>query len=154
LAGLLADVGGRGDTRAMRQYSGSYSGRVGTDSPFWVPGEAEREVRERLEEGVTSFTVTRRREPAPLLEVSAGLIAAGGWETCGACLAEGLAARGELFAAFAEHVTSPAWLSWVDSPHWVPFVAHWQMYADICGTVPYSPGAHDALADELLEREK
>src|SRR5690348_4681734 len=75
LVELLADVGGRGDTRAMRQHSGSYSGRVGTDSPFWVPGEAKREVRERLEEGVTGFTVTCRRESAPLLEVSAGLIA-------------------------------------------------------------------------------
>lgn len=29
-----------------------------------------------------------------------------------------------------------------------------QMYAGICGTVPYSLGAYDALADELPEREK
>ena len=29
-----------------------------------------------------------------------------------------------------------------------------KMYADIWGTVPYSLGAYDALADELLEREK
>jgi len=49
---------------------------------------------------------------------------AGDQETCDAHLAEGLAAAGEVFAALAERMTSPAWLSRVDSPHWVPFVAH------------------------------
>ena len=29
-----------------------------------------------------------------------------------------------------------------------------KMYADIWGTVPYSLGAYETLADELLEREK
>ena len=36
--------------------------------------------------------------------------AAGDWETCDAQLAEGMAACGEVFTAFAERVTSPAWL--------------------------------------------
>ena len=67
----------------------------------------------------------------PLLEVAAKLIirafaayAAGDWETCDAHLAEGLAADEEVFTALAEHVTSPASSIRVDSPHWVPFLAH------------------------------
>ncbi len=104
---------------------------MGTDSPFWVPGEAEREARERLKDGITGLYGDLPPGVGPLLEVAAKLIArafaayaAGDWETCDACLAEGIAAAGEVFAALVEHVTSPAWLSRVDSPHWVPFVAH------------------------------
>ncbi len=104
---------------------------MGTDSPFWAPGEAEREARERLEDGVTGLYGDLPPGVGPLLEVAAKMIvrafaayAAGGQETCDAHLAEGLAAGGEVFTALAERITSPAWLSRVDSPHWVPFVAH------------------------------
>jgi hypothetical protein len=106
-------------------------GRVGTDGPFGVSGEAEREARERLEDGVTGLYGDLPPGVGPLLEVAAKLIArafaayaAGDWETCDAQLAEGLAASEEVFTAFVEHVASPAWLHRVDSPDWVPFLAH------------------------------
>jgi hypothetical protein len=50
--------------------------------------------------------------------------ARGQLELCDAVLAEGLGAAGEIFTGLVERVTSPAWLSRVDSPHWVPFAAH------------------------------
>jgi hypothetical protein len=104
---------------------------VGTDSPFWVPGEAEREARERLEEGVTGLYGDLPPGVGPLLEVSAQCVARafqayarGQLDLCDAILAEGMGAAGEIFAGLVERVTSPAWLSRVDSPDWVPFVAH------------------------------
>jgi hypothetical protein len=100
-------------------------GSMEAGNPAWVPGDAELEARERLLDGDLPPGA------GPLLEVAAKLTvrafvayAAGDQETCDALLAEGLAAGGEVFTAFAEHVTSPTWLSRVDSPHWVPFLAH------------------------------
>ena len=99
-----------------------------------VPGEADpahREMRAGLEEGVTGLYGDLPPGVGPLLEVAAKLIArafaayaAGDWETCDAHLAEGLGAGEEVFAALAEHVTSPASRLRVDSPHWVPFLDH------------------------------
>ncbi|MGH3194522.1 MAG: hypothetical protein ACRDNT_01025 [Streptosporangiaceae bacterium] len=101
------------------------------DNPAWVTGSLVRAARERLEDGVTGLYGDLPPGVGPLLEVAAKLIArafaayaAGDWETCDAHLAEGLAASEEVFTALVGHVTSPAWLARVDSPHWVPFVAH------------------------------
>ena len=98
---------------------------MGTDGPFWVPGEAEGEVRERLEDGVTGLYGDLPPGVGPLLEVSAACVARafdayarGDHELCNALIAEGSAAAGEVFAAFVERVTTPAWLARVDSPHW------------------------------------
>lgn len=100
------------------------------DSPFWVPGEAEREARERLEEGVTGLYGDLPPGVGPLLEVSAECVARafdayahGSYELSDALIAEGHAAAGEVFAALVERITTPAWLARVDSPHWPRFVA-------------------------------
>jgi hypothetical protein len=130
-----------------------------------VPGEADREIRERLEEGVTGLYGDLPPGVGPLLEVSAKLIArafasyaAGNWETCDAHLAEGLAASEEVFTALVERVTTPAWLSRVDSPHWVPFVAHMAFMVLDLPPAPIQPQARPApappaepisLADEM-----
>jgi len=103
---------------------------VGSDSPFWVPGEAEREIRERLEGGVTDLYGDLPPGVGPLLEVSAACVARafdayarGDHELCGALIAEGMAEAGEVFAELVERVTTPAWLARVDSPDWPLFVA-------------------------------
>jgi hypothetical protein len=105
---------------------------MGADSPSWVPGEAELGVRERLEEGVTGLYGDLPPGVGPLLEVSAQCVARafqayarGQLDLCDAILAEGLGAAGEIFTGMVEGVTSsPAWLSRVDSPDWVPFLVH------------------------------
>jgi hypothetical protein len=104
---------------------------MGTDSPFWVPGEDEREARERLEEGVTGLYGDLPPGVGPMLEVAATCVAhafdayaRGNWELCDALLAEGQGAAGEIFTGLAERVLSPAYPYRVDSPHWEAFLAH------------------------------
>jgi hypothetical protein len=103
---------------------------MGTDSPFWVPGEAERAARERLEEGITGLYGDVPAGVGPLLELSAEHVAKafdayahGNHDLCDALIAEGLAAAGDVFAYLVERLTTPAWLARVDSPHWPTFVA-------------------------------
>jgi hypothetical protein len=104
---------------------------MGTDSPFWVPGEAELEARERLEDGVTGLYGDLPPGLGPLLEVSAECVARafdayakGQMELCNALLAEGMGAAGEIFTGLVERMTSRAYPYRVESPHWVPFLAH------------------------------
>jgi len=104
---------------------------VGTDSPFWVPGEAELEAPDRLEDGATGLYGDLPPGLGPLLEVSAECVARafdayakGQMELCNALLAEGMGAAGEIFTGLVERVTSRTYPYRVDSPHWVPFLTH------------------------------
>jgi hypothetical protein len=104
---------------------------MGTDNPAWVPGEAEREARERLEEGVTGLYGDLPAGVGPLLEVAAESLARafaayaeGNWELSDAHLAEGRAAAPAIFTDFAEYILSPAYPYRVDSPYWDSFLAH------------------------------
>jgi hypothetical protein len=103
---------------------------MGTDSPFWMPGDAEREVRDRLEDGVTGLYGDLPAGVGPLLEVSAKCVARafdayahGNHELSDALIGEGHAAAGDVFAALVERIATPTWLARVDSPHWAPFIA-------------------------------
>ena len=106
-------------------------GRVSQpDSPFWVPGEAERAARERLEEGVTGLYGDLPPGVGPLLEVSATCVARafdayahGNHDLCDALISEGLGTAGDVLTYLVERLTTPAWLTRVNSPHWPPFVA-------------------------------
>jgi len=77
------------------------------------------------------------------------------WEECDARLAEGLDLSEEVFTIFVERVTSPAWLTRVDSPHWVPFLAQAAfMVLDepaepSAPAPPASPAEPVSLADEM-----
>ena len=102
---------------------------MGSDSPFWVPGEAE--ARERLEDGVTGLYGDLPAGVGPLLEVAATCVAhafdayaKGNWELCDALLSEGKSASGEIFTGLVERVVSPAYPYRVDSPYWDSFLAH------------------------------
>jgi hypothetical protein len=137
---------------------------VGTDSPFWVPGEAEHEIRERLEDGVTGLYGDLPAGVGPLLEVAATCVARafdadaeGNWELCDAILAEGQGASGEIFTDLAERVVSPAYPYRVDSPYWDSFLAHLAVTVlappPAPASAPRSPEPPQAkpvkLADEL-----
>jgi hypothetical protein len=105
-----------------------------------VPGEAEREARARLEEGVTGLYGDLPPGVGPLLEVSAQCVARafqayarGQLELCDAILAEGAGAAGEIFTSLAERVTSRAYPYRVDSPHWDSFLAR------LAATAPEPP---------------
>ena len=104
---------------------------MGADSPFWVPGEAEREARERLAFSTTGLYGDLPPGFGPLLEVSAECVARafdayahGNWELCDALLAEGEGAAGGIFVGLVERVVSPAYGYRVDSPYWDSFLAH------------------------------
>ena len=137
---------------------------MGTDSPSWVPGTAEREARERLEDGVPGLYGDLPPGAVPLLEVSAACVARafdayarGDHELCGALIGEGLAAAGEVFAELVERITTPAWLARVDSPHWAPFVAELAFMVldpqeDAAVTAPGAPAPSaepTSLVDEM-----
>lgn len=140
---------------------------------MWVPGDAGYGARATpdllpgLRAGATGLYGDLPPGMGPLLEVSASLIArafaafaADDWETCDALIFEGLEAAGDMFSAFAEHVTSPAWPYRVDSPAWPEFVFHLAFMAEPLPPDP-SPPPHPApvpppsparpvsLADEL-----
>jgi hypothetical protein len=132
-----------------------------TDSPFWVPGEAAPGTRERLVDGVTGLYGDLPPGLGPLLEVSAECVArafdafaSGQLELCNAVLAEGMGAAGEVFAGLVERVASPAYPYRVDSPHWVPFLAHLAFMVldpppDAPAGAPAPPAEPLSLADEM-----
>ena len=134
---------------------------MGTDSPFWVPGEAAPGTRERLADGVTGLYGDLPPGLGPLLEVSAECVARafdafarGQLELCNAVLAEGMGAAGEIFTGLVERVASPAYPYRVDSPHWVPFLAHLAFMVldpapDAPAGAPPSPVEPVSLADEM-----
>lgn len=135
---------------------------MGTDSPFWVPGEAERETRERLEEGVTGLYGDLPPGVGPLLEVSAAAVARafdayahGNYELSDALITEGQGAAGEVFAMLVERLTTPAWLARVDSPDWPRFVAELAVMvldpdeAAASPPPPSPPAEPVSLADEM-----
>jgi hypothetical protein len=111
---------------------------------MWVPGEDERAagraspaVLEGLRAGVTGLYGDLPAGMGPLLEVSASLtaraftaFAADDWDTCDALIWEGLEAAGDVFSAFAGHITSPAWPYRVDHPAWPGFVFHLAFMAE------------------------
>jgi hypothetical protein len=96
---------------------------MGADSPFWTPGGREAAVAGSFDD-LPPGTIPLLRRSAELFTRAFTAFAAGDWEGCDARLAEGLELSEEVFTVFVERVTSPLWLSRVDSPHWVPFVAH------------------------------
>ncbi len=132
---------------------------MGTDSPFWVPGEAEREARERLEAGATGPYGNLSSGIGPLLEMAAEHVAQafdayahGNRELCDALLAEGQDAAGEIFTYLAGHVTSPTYPYRVGSPHWDSFLEHLAALALTPAPAPQRPAPPDKpvnLADEL-----
>jgi hypothetical protein len=103
---------------------------VGTDQPSWVPGDAERETRERLRLDVTGLYGDLPAGTGPVLEVAAALIAQafaayaqGDWGTCDALLAEGRTAAGGIFTTLVEHIVSSVLPYRVDDPAWEDFLA-------------------------------
>ena len=134
---------------------------MGPDSPFRVPGESAPGIREGLVDGATGVYDDLPPGLGPLLEVSAECVARafdafarGQLELCNAVLAEGMGAAGEIFAGFVDRVTSPAYPYRVDSPHWVPFLAHLAfMVLDPPPEAPAGPPSPPAepvsLADEM-----
>jgi len=132
---------------------------MGTNSPFWVPGEAEREDRERLEDGVTGLYGDLPPGVGPLLGVAAEHVARafdayahGNWELCDALLAEGQGAAGEIFTYLAERVASPSYPYRVDSPHWDAFLAH--LAVTVLAPPPPPPPPPPAAESEAKFRER
>lgn len=126
---------------------------MGADSPFWTPGGPETDVAGSFDD-LPPGTIPALRGSAELFARAFTAYAAGDWKGCDARLAEGLELSEEVFKVFVERVTSPAWLARVDSPQWVPFLAHAAfMVLDEppppAGPVPSPPAAPINLADEL-----
>lgn len=101
---------------------------MGTDSPFWVPGEAEREARERLEDGVTGLCGDLPPGIGPLMDLAAALIhqaftayKSGDLAACDAFITEGQNAcsgvfqmNAEYMMKFPNHTDEPAWMAFLD----------------------------------------
>jgi hypothetical protein len=92
---------------------------MGADGPFWVPGDVAGSF-----DDLPPGTIPLLRRSAELFTLAFTAFAAGDWEGCDARLGEGLELSEEVFTVFVERVTAPAWLTRVDSPQWVPFLAH------------------------------